>query len=345
MDRSQRVLLVGAGKRVEQTAAAALVCLGGLVEVAGLWARSSRKVSFYDGAFTVQAETTPDAFDLSQVDTIVVAVTRSQVPAVLRSLTRSDTSHIALMLDTPVLDAGRLGATRLFDRFKRVVCSEDSIALPPIATARRLIEEGAIGRVRSVHLFHAGWRNHAMASIRSLIGMRKPSRITVRRWNEKWSETRFRFPGGVRASVVQPHIHGNGRMLVVGDRGAIVDYETDRSEAIRIGYRLEDGVFRGVTVDGEPAGSELDRRFVENLPRAIPNPTLDNMFKIRGFMELVAAVHDERSPYAYEALDAIYDHQSMRVAERLPAFVDVPLGGRRSLFSTGLRAAALVTRG
>jgi predicted dehydrogenase len=345
MAKRQRVLVVGAGKRVEETAMPALMCLEGSVEIAGVWARRSRKLKLYGGEFTVQTETGPEAYDLSQIDTIVVAVTRSQVPAVLRSLLKFDTAHIAVMLDTPVMDVGHLGATRMFKRFARVVCSEDSIALPPVATARHLIEQGTIGRLRSVHLFHSGWRNHALASIRSLAGMRSPSRITVRQWNQKWSETHFRFPGGIRASVVQPHIHGNGRLLVAGEKGVIVDYATDRSEATEIGYLVEDGIYRGVTVNGERMESELDRLFGENLPREeLPNPTLDNMFKIRGFMELVNAVHDKTSPFAYEPLDAIRDHQSMRLAERLPAFVDVHVG-KRSLFGAGLGAAARLTRG
>jgi predicted dehydrogenase len=342
----QRVLVVGAGKRVQETVLPALICLGGDVEIAGVWSRTARKLELYGGEFTVQTESGPGAYDLSQIDTIIAAVTRSQVPSVLRSLSGFDTGHIALMLDTPVLDVGHLGATRMFKRFARVVCSEDSIALPPIATAKRLIDEGAIGALRSVQLFHSGWRNHALAAVRFLAGMRTPSRITVRQWNQKWSETRFRFPGGIRAGVVQPHVHGNGRVLVVGDRGAIVDYVTDRSDATEIGYLVEDGFYRGVTVNGEPVDSELDRRLHETLPRhGLPNPTLDNMFKIRGFMELVRAVHDETSPFSYEAFDAIYDHQSMRLAERLPAFVDVRLGGKRSLFTAGLRAATRLTRG
>jgi predicted dehydrogenase len=342
--RQRRVLVVGAGRRVEETIVPALMCLTGDVEVVGVWARRSRKLSFYGGEFTVQTETSPAAFDLSQVDSIIVAVTRAQVPAVLAALAPYQTGHIALMLDTPVLDPGDFAATRAFRRFRRVVSSEDAIALPPVATARDILQRGDIGELRSVCLFHSGWRNHALASLRSFVGMRRPSRITVRRWNPKWSETRVRF-GGVRASVIQPHVHGNGRLLVVGERGAIVDYETDRSDAIRIGYVVDGGVYRGSTIDGERVESERDERFFTNLPRSgLPNPTLDNMFKIRGFMELVAEVNQERPGLAYDAYDSIYDHQAMRLAERLPAFVDVALPGGRSVFDGGIRAVAGLAR-
>lgn len=340
---TRRVLLVGAGKRAQETAIPALMALGSGVELAGVWARSSRKLKLYGGEFTAQTETGPEAFPIAEVDTIIVAVTRSQVPAVLRSLRQYDTSHAALMLDTPVLDPGDWGATAAFRRFRRVVCSEDAIALPPVAAARTLIEDGAVGAVRSIHFFHSGWRNHALASIRSMLGGRKPTRITVRRSNAKWSETRYRFPGGVRAMVVQPHLHGHGRMLIVGDRGAIADYETGRSDATQIGYVVEDGVFRGVTVGGERVEHEHDRLMFENLPRGLEERTLDNMFKIRGFMELVAGVADDASPYAYDPFDAIYDHQCLRLAERLPAFVD-PRLGRRSLLGGGIRALAGIER-
>jgi hypothetical protein len=171
--------------------------------------------------------------------------------------------------------------------------------------------------------------------------MRRPSRISVRRLNDKWSETRFRFAGGIRATVVQPHLHGHGRLLVVGDRGAIADYQTDRTDARHIGYLVEEGVYRGVTVDGERVPSERDDLFFANLPRAGgPKRTLDNMFKIRGFMELVAALADEQAEPRYDPFDAIYDHQALRVAERAPAFVDPRLPGGRSVFASGLRLAA-----
>ena len=340
----RRVLVIGAGKRVEETVLPALMCLQGSIEIAGVVARSSRKISFYEGEFTAQTETSPEAFDLATIDTIVVAVTRSQVPAVIRSLARFDTHHVSLMLDTPVLDPGGFGAMKMFPRFRRVVCSEDAIALPPIAAARALIDEGAIGDVRGIWLFHSGWRNHALASIRSMIGMRRPSRITVRRWNEKWSETRFRFAGGVRATVVQPHIHGHGKMLVVGDRGAIADYDTERGESRRIGYVVEDGVYRGSTIDGKLVASERDELLFANLPRAgLPRPTIDNMFKIRGFMELVASLGEDRPALTYDPFEAIYDHQSLRVAERVGTFVD-PATGSRSLFGLGLGLAARLRR-
>ena len=342
--KPQRVLVVGAGKRAEETIIPALLCLEGSAEIAGVWARSARKLSLYGGGFTVQTETGPGAFDLAEVDTIAVAVTRSEVPKVLRALARHDTAHIALMLDTPVMNPGHLAATKAFRRFRRVVCSEDAIALPPVTAARRVIEAGSIGRVRSITFFHSGWRNHALASARSLIGMRRPTRIRVSRWNPKWTEARIRFSGGIRASVIQPHIHGNGRLLVVGDRGAICDYRSERSEATEIGYLVEDGVYRGVTIGGERVSSDRDESLFENLPRSgLPNPSLDNMFKIRGFMELVATVHDPDS-LQYDPYEAIYDHQSFRFAEQLPVFADLRLGARRSLFGGGIRATAGLAR-
>ncbi len=340
----RRVLLVGAGKRAQETAIPALMSLGDGVELAGIWARSSRKLKLYGGEFTAQTETGPEAFPIADIDTIVVAVTRSQVPAVLRSLKRYDTGHVSLMLDTPVLDPGDWGATAAFRRYRRVVCSEDAIALPPVVAARRLIDEGAVGNVRSIHFFHSGWRNHALASIRSLLGGRRPTRITVRRANAKWSDTRYRFPCGVRASVVQPHLHDHGRMLVVGDRGAIADYPTGRSDAAEIGSVVEDGVYRCLTVDGRRVNGERDRLLYENLPRGLEGRTLDNMYKIRGFMELVAGVTDDASPYAYDPFDAIYDHQCLRLAERLPAFADVRLPGRASLLGGAIRALAGLER-
>ncbi|MGH2726182.1 MAG: hypothetical protein ACRDKS_04315, partial [Actinomycetota bacterium] len=60
----RRVLLVGAGKRAQETAIPALMSFGAAVELAGVWARSGRKLELYGGEFTVQTETGPEAFPI-----------------------------------------------------------------------------------------------------------------------------------------------------------------------------------------------------------------------------------------------------------------------------------------
>ena len=342
----QRVLVVGAGRRATETIFPALLGLRDQVQLAGVVARSPRKLSLYNGELVVDADDRLDAFDPASLDTIMVAVPRAMVPSVLGTLANMDVGHVSLMLDTPVMDPRHLGATRHFARFKKVVATEDAIGFPSIAHARQLVAAGEIGRLRHVRLFHSGFRNHGLAAIRFVGRLGLPSSLRVERWHSKWFEIRMRFPKGVTGAIVHPESNDAGRLMVVGDRGAIVDYPTNRKDAIEIGYRVEGGSFVGLTVAGEPVpASELDLAFGENVPvGALAERSLHNQFKIRGLMELIARLGDDHSDFQYDPYDAISDHQIVRVAERFGALRSVPLPGGRSAFGAGIRGGAFVSR-
>lgn len=342
----QRVLLIGAGRRATETILPALVGLGDRVQLTGVVALSARRMSLYAGELAIDTEDRLDAVDVSAVDTIMVAVPRAAVPSVLRALAAKDVGHVSLMLDTPVMDPRHLGATRFFGAFRHVVASEDAIGFPAVVHARRLVAEGAIGSLRHIRLFHSGFRNHGLAAIRFIGALGAPSSLRVERWHSKWFEIRMRFQKGVTATIVHPESDGAGRTMIVGTRGAIVDYPTGRSDAVEIGYRLDGSRFAGLTIGGEPVeSSDLDRSFTENVPvEALPDPSLHNQFKIRGLMELVASVGEGSPQFWYDPYDAIVDQQIIRFAERLGGLPNVRLPGGRSVFGSGIRSAGALAR-
>lgn len=223
------------------------------------------------------------------------------------------------MIDTPVLEPADLAATKAFDRFPAVLACEDNFALPLFVLARRLVDEGRIGRLRKVYLFHSAYRHHALAALQRLVGAR-PTRVRVERWNPSNSDVHLTFPGGVRAEMLEPRRYDVGRTMVVGHTGFLADYPIEHSRAVRIGYRQVDGRFDGVTVDGEAvARTELDEAFAAGL-RGVPLEDESSMvqMKIRGFMDLLMGLGDPASPNRYPATEAIADSLAVRFAERLP---------------------------
>jgi len=240
-----------------------------------------------------------------------------------------------------VLLPADLGAVRHFRRFRRVLASEDCFALPPVVLARRLVDEGRIGRLRHVHMFHSGYRHHALAALHRLTGHR-PSRVSARRWNRSAAEVRLRFPGRVGATIVEPRVYDAGRLLVSGTRASIADYPLAGKGVVEIGYvDGPGGGWAGLTVDGEPVPpSELDRAFAECLPTPLVEDTRMQRLKIRGLMDVVVDSIGE-GPAQYDPLDAVADHVSLRVAEHAPVLLD-PRVGRGTLARAGLRAAGRV---
>lgn len=337
-----RVLLVGAGRRARQTILPAIWACDERVDLVGVCARSAREIELLGGRFRTTTTTLPNV-DLSGVDVVVVAIGTRSVPGLLRELAgRSEAASLTLMLDTPGLAAADLGAASLFDRFASVLASEDNYALPLFVLARRLVDEGAIGALRRVYLVHSGYRHHAIAALKQLTGAQHPTSVAIDRWTGFASDIRIRFPGDVRALIVEPRRYGSGRTMIVGERAFVTDYPVEHPKAIQVGYRMEDGTFRGLTVDGEPApASDLDAAFAARLGGApLEDPTLMGQMKIRGLMELLCGAHDPRSRFRYPVHDAIADDLSIRFAERLPFAVT----GRPAVVRSAARLTARFVR-
>jgi predicted dehydrogenase len=336
--QGRRVLVVGAGRRATETILPALLCLSESFEILGVSARHERDLTVLGARVRVREGIAPP--DVRSADTILVAVPTRAVPGVIRRLLDLGAGHATLMLDTPVLHPRDLGASRTFRHFKEVLASEESVALPPIALARRLIDDGTIGRLRHISLFHGGYRYHALASLRHLAGGWRPSSIRVTRWNARAARWDVRFPGGATATVLEPLRHDSGRMLIAGDRGTIADYPLD-GKAAQIGYRWRDETFEGLTLDAAPvATDELDELFTEHVTAAeLPDPSLNGQLKIRGFMETLMALDRPGSPFRYPAPEALQDSLSLRLAERLRYLPDPRVGRNRTLLGEAIRAA------
>jgi predicted dehydrogenase len=334
-------VLVGAGERSRATLIPAIHAAAGLVELAGVATRTARPIELLGARFRATTTTLAD-LDLSGVDAAIVSVGTRAVPAVVAELAERGGPALTVMVDTPVLEPSDLGARRTFGRLRSVLASEDNFALPLFVAARRLLDEGAIGRLRRAYLFHSGYRHHAIAALRRLTGSRA-RRVSVDR-SSRWSaEVHVAFPHGVRALIVEPRRYEIGRTLLVGESGMIADYDVDHARAVRIDYATRDGRYRGLTVDGEPLpATELDEAFASALDGApLEDDSLMNQMKIRGFMSLLGGLADPRSPERYPAVEAIEDNLTMHFAERLR----VAPGGGVLLRSAGRVAGRFVGRG
>lgn len=325
-----RILLLGVGRRARETLIPAIHCAAEWVELEGVCARSEREVEILGGRFRTTTRLLADV-DPAAVDAVLISIGTRDVPAVLRDLAERGSAAPVLMIDTPVLEPGDLAAARTFSRFPAVLACEDNFALPLFVLARRLLDEGAIGRLRKVYLSHSGYRHHALAALQRLVGAR-PNRVRVERWNPSCSDVHLSFPRGVRAEILEPRRYDVGRTMVVGHTGFLADYPIDHPRGTRIGYHQTDGRYEGLTVDGEPVPpTELDEAFVAGLRGApLEEPSLMGQMKIRGFMDLLIGLGDPASPARYPADQAIADSLSVRFAERLPFAPSARVGLLRS---------------
>ncbi len=311
--------MVGAGRRARQTILPAIHAASEWVDLVGVCTRTPRELELLGGRFRTSTRLLAD-IDLGDVDAVVVAVPLPAVPGILAGLSEGSAPGLTLMLDTPGLAPGDLSASRRFSRFRAVLASEDNFALPLFVQARRLLDEGKIGQLRRIHSMHGAYRHHAIAALKQLTRARHPSRVAIHRWNRWCSDIDITFPGDIRARIVEPRRYEIGRTMIVGSGGFITDYPIDHPKATPIGYRVEDGRYVGLTVDGEPVhASPLDDAFASGLDGiSLEDPSVMSQMKVRGFMELLAALPDPTGPFRYPIFDAIADDLVIRFAERLP---------------------------
>jgi hypothetical protein len=307
------VVVVGAGERVLGAVLPALGCLRSRFHVRDVVARTRKTISFGERAITT---TTLDDVDLDGLDLIVVAVSLPEIPRVVHALAKR-TSKAVLMLDTPVLPPSGLWASRRFSAFRRVVVSEDNLALPPFLLARSLIETGQIGALQRIYFFHNGFKGHALASLKMLASS-PIDRIVDRKFAGKRRQKTISMANGVTAVMYEPRDYAIGKFLLVGDRGAIADYDNEDANSIRLGYVVVDDVYRGMTLRGAPVPhSGLDSLYLDGIDAFVRERNMMLTMKIRGLMDLLVGAVEEHSPYHYSPFDAISDFLAIRIVDRV----------------------------
>lgn len=170
MGKKQRVVIVGSGNRVQEAVLPALHCLADTFEVVTIVGRSAEKLTPIADAWQVPVTADMGSVDFEQVDLVFLAVTKHANPAVLQQLLDHGAGGCTLMIETPVLEPSQLKHAKLFKRFKRVCVAEDTIALPHWRMAKKLIDEGKIGPLKKIWFHNSGYRYHAMARLRHIVG-------------------------------------------------------------------------------------------------------------------------------------------------------------------------------
>jgi len=314
---TERVLVLGAGKRVQGAILPALWCLGSRYEIAGVVARSARPLSLFGDRLQISTVDSLDRIDFDGIGLILLAVSQRAVADVLRDLSRFPVAGSVVMLDTPVLPLRRLDALRYLRGFRRALVSEDTIALPPFVLARRLLEEGRIGGIQTIHFFHNGYKHHVAASLKFLAGAATIRRIVSRSYPRGRMVKEIRLGNGTEAVLFEPRDYEDCRFLIEGERGCIADYDFGGEGSLfRIGYRIEEGVYQGLTLDGEAVPMDpLDQAYASRVPRDVPGLSVMKGMKIRGLMSLIAAATDESSPLHYSPQAGLRDAWQMRWSE------------------------------
>jgi hypothetical protein len=327
LERRRQVLVIGAGRRVQNNFLPAFRVLGDSFEVVGVHARTAERLLPVARLWDVPAILRLSDVDLSGVDMVAVSVPTSQNAAVLASLATRG-SHLCIVIDTPIAANRReLAATwPLLRRFAGVTVTEDYMNKPHFGLVRQAVGDGVIGRPLGAALYNIGYQYHGLALLRSLIGFPRVRRVRRVALGGFSRIVTYSFANGFRASIVGPYRRRRtGGIVVEGTAGLI----TEVAEDINFGRMAGRDLYHlsPLRTDGELTGYMLaggQRHYRADLPemaamRAMPIADKSDLNLLRGcglisVLRSTIGVPDVNS--AYGADNALYDSFVSRLAER-----------------------------
>jgi len=213
----RRVWIVGAGKRVKETALPAFLSLPEAFEVAGVLARSSRFLDVGERRFSIRALADLRKAELRANDLVYVAVGKEAMPSVLARLALLDRARLELLIDTPVLKIKYLRHAHLLEGWHRASVAEDVVHLPWFETLR-----AAVADVRALTFDRSAYAYHGIAQARAVCRSRVVSAKRVKLGVGR-ARREIDFESGARAFVIEPRDYAHGRVIAEGLNARVTD--------------------------------------------------------------------------------------------------------------------------
>lgn len=289
---ARRVWIVGAGKRVRETALPAFASLPRSFEVAAVLARSARPIEAAGRRFDVRVLGELSRDEPRAGDLVYVAVGKDALPDVLAGLRRFDRARLELLIDTPVLRMKHLRHASLLEGFERASVAEDTCWLPWYETAR-----AAVGKPHRIVFDRSAYAYHGLAQAKALASASRIVRAS-RHKHGTIAKRMLDLDDGCRVLIVEPRDYRAGRVVVEGERGTVADRVITGESGVLLEPLVEDGACVGFR-----AGSVVTRlsREESDLTRGDPDGAsvtarMESMKRI-GFRRLLESVAAGRGAY------------------------------------------------
>ncbi len=290
---ARRLWIVGAGKRVRETALPAILSLPDSFTIAGVLARTSRDVEMAGRRFAIRALSQVSTQEFEPGDVVYVAAAKDAVPSVLQHFATFDRSRLELLIDTPVLRFKHLRFAPLLEGWSRASVAEDVAWLPWYETAR-----AAVGDVRNVLFDRSAYAYHGFAAAKTLCHATRVVHARRARLEGGRARREVEVDGGRRAIMIEPRDYATGRFVLEGTRGRVTDRREPGEDALLLEPIVEGGVCTGfrageVVTNLSPEESRLTRG---DPPGASVVARMPSM-KCIGFRRLAASVAAGRGAY------------------------------------------------
>lgn len=291
MSRPTEVLIVGAGKRVQNAAVPAFHRASDLYQIRHLVGREERQETFDGTSYSVRALKGLTANDLEGIGLVFLCVAKESIPSVLQKLAALGPSNVALLIDTPVLRFKHLRHARHLRAFRTVSVAEDCSTLPWLDAVRASVAAGDIGDLRSVFFNQCAWAYHGVALAKTILGSKSVRSGRRRKHGGEFASRRLVL-GGREAIFIEPRDYGSGRLSVVGSKGVISDYDLKAQGALQLHSIIDSGACRGFRVgEHEVRLDDAEVSLMGTVAEGASATALMEAAKPVGFLRLLRALH------------------------------------------------------
>jgi hypothetical protein len=333
---ARRVLVVGAGKRVQETALPAFTSMSSGCELAGIRARTKKRIECKDACFDVDEFAALREKDLEHVDLIYVAVGKHSVPEVLARLIEFGPERFDLLIDTPVLPLKLFRHLPLLERFRTTWVAEDCVELPWIEPVRVAIARGELGEVDEARFLRSAYGYHAIATAKKLFAA-EVTRATRKVKAHATVERDLHLEGGKRVLIVEPRDYATGHLVVVGSTARLSDAPERESKCVPLLPLLEHNECVGFRAGSGTTWLDEDETLLMlgDDPGARVTARMSGMKRV-GFLRLLRSIASGRGGYpVQEGLDDMLIDYALEKCGRWVAtpFTSVRSAPARALFS------------
>ena len=327
-----RVGIIGAGKRVKYTVLPGVWALGDKAKITQINTRTPQNVDMPDGS-QIPTVTSLSDLSLGSIDILIVSVGTNSIYPILSELSsKQDKDQINLVMDTPPLRLSDFRRFDIFKGFKSVTVGEDWIRLPTIIAAKKIIERGDIGELRSIRFDHFYYRYHGLSALKELASVNAVRSIRRRALGNGFFESKYQLKKNVVATSLEPRDYDNGRMLITGTNGYISNFKLGKSSKARFEIQYVNttqGWYQPISINDEVQEPDAVDQFMSMQPfDYLEDKTEINRLKIRGFAHLLEELANGNM--SYPITQGLYDYLAVAAAEKTGRFYDITLSGSRS---------------
>jgi len=332
-----RILLIGAGRRIQNNFLPALKCLETRFQVRGIFSRTPERARRVAEVWGIPCLDVLEDDDLAGMDAVAISVPTSQNANVLKKLL-PHAKRLHVVIDTPIawtqeeFDA----VTPMLAEFKGVTVTEDYMNFPQFKLVRETVRSGLIGELKNITLLNIGYLYHGLALLRSFVGFAHPVSCSRMVLNSTAVVTKFDFPGNLSGAIVGPYRrHNTGGIFIEGSKGIITEFPHDKinletSLPVYTLSKYTEGGVEGFVIKGDCKTVRLETPEVTKMRSMdIADKSDLNLERGVGLMDVFMSIVDFRNVnFGYSFSQALFDSFASRRAQEGKTLLDPYLAFR-----------------